>query len=176
MYEWKIIKLIEVNNVLDRAKNHLLGGSLKSVQSIINQKNRWPFTCFIVDLLQSESCHKYRLNHQPEENNMVGMRVSTMQINAAFAKLSASGLGRNIQTEIQRRQADVKTKDGAKAENSTTEKKQTCECNKKPADIKTEIKNAVAQKDYEKVAQLAGVKSPFNNFSYKGLSLFKVNA
>ncbi|HFE7541953.1 TPA: hypothetical protein ACGADT_003235 [Salmonella enterica subsp. enterica serovar Newport] len=107
---------------------------------------------------------------------MVGMRVSTMQINETFAKLSASGLGRNIQTEIQRRQDDVKAKDSAKAENSTPEKKQTCECNQKPADIKTEIKNAIEQKDYEKAAQLAGVKSPFNAFSYKGLSLFQVNA
>ncbi|EHP5545188.1 hypothetical protein KPO98_004081 [Salmonella enterica] len=107
---------------------------------------------------------------------MVGMRVSTIQINEAFAKLSASGLGKNIQTETQLRQADAKVKDGAKSEENTPEKKQTCECNQKPADIKTEIKNAIAQKDYEKAAQLAGVKSPFNAFSYKGVSLFKVNA
>ncbi|HIF2382276.1 TPA: hypothetical protein ACXZJH_003506 [Salmonella enterica] len=99
-----------------------------------------------------------------------------MQINETFMKLSASGLGKDIQTEIQRRQAEVKAKNGVKAENNTPEKKQTCECNQKPADIKTEIKNAVAQKDYEKAAQLAGVKSPFSAFSYKGLSLFKVNA
>ncbi|EAB2832831.1 hypothetical protein YS65_000392 [Salmonella enterica subsp. enterica] len=107
---------------------------------------------------------------------MVGMRVSTMQINEAFAKLSASGLGKNIQTEIQRRHAEVKEKGSAKAEENIPEKKQTCECNQKPADIKTEIKNAIAQKDYEKAAQLAGIKSPFNAFSYKGVSLFKVNA
>lgn len=111
-----------------------------------------------------------------EENEMVGMRVSTMQINEAFAKLSASGLGKNLQTEIQRRQAEVKEKNSVKAEDSASEKKQTCECNQKTADIKAEIKNAIAQKDYEKAAQLAGVKSPYNAFSYKGLSLFKVNA
>ncbi|EKC2494691.1 hypothetical protein OOO55_003796 [Salmonella enterica] len=110
---------------------------------------------------------------------MVGMRVSTMQMNEAFAKLSAgSGLGKNLQTEIQRRQAEVKEKNSAKTEESTStpEKKQACECGQKSVDIKTEIKNAIAQKDYEKVAQLAGVKNPHNTFSYKGLSLFQVNA
>ncbi|EEL9686993.1 hypothetical protein OOP60_002984 [Salmonella enterica] len=110
---------------------------------------------------------------------MVGMRVSTMQMNEAFTRLSASsGLGKSLQTEIQRRQAEVKEKNSAKTEESTSspEKKQACECSQKSVDIKTEIKNAVAQKDYEKAAQLAGIKSPYNAFSYKGLSLFKVNA
>lgn len=107
---------------------------------------------------------------------MVGMRVSTMQLNETFAKLSASGSGKNIQTEIQRRQAEVKESDSTKTENSSIEKKHTCECNQESADIKMEFKNAIAQKDYEKAAQLAGVKSPFSAFSYKGLSLFKVNA
>ncbi|HEB6949806.1 TPA: hypothetical protein R0445_004422 [Salmonella enterica subsp. enterica serovar Hvittingfoss] len=102
---------------------------------------------------------------------MVGMRVSTMHINEAFTKLS-KGLGKSIQTEIQRKQAEFKAKDGAKVENSSTEKKLACECNQKPADIKTEIKNAIEQKDYEKVAQLAGVKNPLSAFSYKGVSMF----
>ncbi|ENU2135106.1 hypothetical protein ACE60T_005522 [Salmonella enterica] len=109
-----------------------------------------------------------------EKNEMVGMRVSTMQINEAFTKLSASGLGKNIQTEIQRKQAEIKEINSKKTEGSP-ENKSSCEC-KKPVDIKTEIKNAVEQKDYEKVARLAGVKNPYNAFSYKGLSLFKVNA
>ncbi|EEA3737076.1 hypothetical protein KG918_004503 [Salmonella enterica] len=107
---------------------------------------------------------------------MVGMRVSTMQMNEAFAKLAAGGLGKNIQTEIQRRQAEVKEKSSTKVEEGTPEKKPSCECGQKSVDIKAEIKNAVAQKDYEKAAQLAGIKSPYNAFSYKGLSLFKVNA
>lgn len=107
---------------------------------------------------------------------MAGMRISTMQMNETFTKLSVSSFGKNIQAEIQKKQAEIKEKGSQETKESNTEKKPTCECNQKSADIKTEIKNAVEQKDYEKAARLAGVKSPFSTFSYKGLSLFKVNA